>query len=100
MIIAAFKYLMVRKYYGYSIYIHNFTRFDSVFLLKTLVELPNTQIKPVYRDGKILKVGPPFASQRGGLTAPPPPVGRGGPVTIKFDPPSPGGGGPSPSGGG
>lgn len=56
MLIAAFKTIMKRKYYGYNIYFHNFSYFDSIFIVKTLANLPETDIKPVFRDGKLLKL--------------------------------------------
>ena len=45
MILDMFKLLLVRKYYGYKIYIHNLAKFDSTFLLLTLINIPG--IKPV-----------------------------------------------------
>jgi len=56
MIITAFKSLMRRKYRGYNIYFHNFSYFDSIFIIKTLANLPDTQITPNFRDGKLLKL--------------------------------------------
>ena len=60
MILAAFKTVMVKKYYGYSIYFHNFSYFDSIFLLKTLIKIPDTKLNPVLRKGKILKLNIQF----------------------------------------
>ena len=56
MITAAFKTLMRRKYRGYNIYFHNFSYFDSIFIIKILANLPDTQITPNFRDGKLLKL--------------------------------------------
>lgn len=33
------KSVMIRKYYDYKVYFHNFSKFDGVFLLKILVGL-------------------------------------------------------------
>jgi hypothetical protein len=54
MVIAAFRMLMVRKYYGYSIYFHNFSEFDSVFIFKTLANLPDVAPRIKFRNGKFL----------------------------------------------
>jgi hypothetical protein len=56
MITEAFKTIMNRKYYGYSVYFHNFSYFDSIFLLKTLANLKDVNVKLIYRDGRIIKV--------------------------------------------
>lgn len=56
MIIAAFRMLMVRKYHGYNIYFHNFSHFDSIFIIKILANIPDTQIALNYREGKLLKL--------------------------------------------
>jgi hypothetical protein len=56
MLIAAFRILMIRKYYGYSIYFHNFSGFDSIFIFKTLVNIPGVDVKINFRNGKLLKL--------------------------------------------
>ena len=33
------KSLIIRKYNGYNVYLHNFSNFDTVFLIKILSEL-------------------------------------------------------------
>jgi hypothetical protein len=60
MIIAAFKTIMLRKYSGYSIYFHNFSNFDAIFILKTLSNIEGVKLKPTYRDGKFLKLSVQF----------------------------------------
>ena len=47
------KYLMVNKYNKYYCYLHNFSYFDSIFLIKTLSNLSN-KIIPIMRDGNII----------------------------------------------
>jgi DNA polymerase type B, organellar and viral len=45
---------MEPKYNNYRIYIHNFSFFDAIFLLRILSELTNINIKPIIRDGRII----------------------------------------------
>ena len=54
MIGALFNELLRRKYASYSIYIHNASNFDLIFLLKYLVSLENARVKPLMRDGKFI----------------------------------------------
>ena len=57
MLEASIKYLLVRKYYGYKLYLHNFSYFDGVFLLKILADMPIINLtKVLIRDGRILKL--------------------------------------------
>jgi len=44
--------ICIRKYKGYKIYLHNFAKFDAIFLIKYLVELGNC--KPIINKGKII----------------------------------------------
>jgi len=55
MIKVAIQSLMFRKYNGYKIYLHNFSHFDGVFLLKIISELSD-DIKPIIRDNKIINI--------------------------------------------
>ena len=50
--------LLNPKYHRHSIYIHNGSSFDSVFLLKTLSKrtLHGVTIDPTYKDGKFLNI--------------------------------------------
>jgi len=52
----ALKSLMFRKYHGYRLYLHNFSQFDSVFLLKNIVHLSN-KVKPFPALAGVLKQG-------------------------------------------
>jgi DNA polymerase type B, organellar and viral len=47
-------YLMRPKYYNYKVYIHNFSFFDAIFLLRIFSELTIFPIKPIMRDGRII----------------------------------------------
>jgi hypothetical protein len=54
MINSALKSIMIRKYNGYRIYIHNMGKFDIIFLLKYLVKLGN--VIPIIHNGKIISI--------------------------------------------
>jgi hypothetical protein len=54
MIIDCFKSILIRKYNGYKIYIHNLGNFDIIFLLKYLVKI--SIINPVIHNGKIISI--------------------------------------------
>ena len=51
----AIKSLMQRRYNGYSIYLHNFSRFDGIFLMKVLTEL-SSRINIIMRESNIISV--------------------------------------------
>jgi hypothetical protein len=53
MLNASIVYLMKRKYHQHKVFIHNFSNFDGIFLLKILSSLSNS-IKPIIRDGEII----------------------------------------------
>lgn len=53
MLECAIKDLMIRKYAGNRVYLHNFSNFDGVFLLRILSNL-SEKIKPIIRDGRII----------------------------------------------
>lgn len=55
-------YLMKRKYNNYRIYLHNFSKFDSVFLISVMSDLSN-QIKPIIREGQIIDLRFKFAQK-------------------------------------
>jgi hypothetical protein len=56
MLEAAMNFLMKRKYNGCRIYLHNFSNFDSVFLINTLDKLSDHTLKPNRRNGKLINV--------------------------------------------
>lgn len=55
MLIAAITLLLRKKYDQYKIYIHNFSHFDSVFMIKVLSNMNLTR-SPIIRDGKIINL--------------------------------------------
>ena len=54
------KYLMRRKYHNYKVYLHNFSRFDAIFLLTVMTDLSD-KIYPVMRDGRFIDLKLTFA---------------------------------------
>lgn len=56
MLISSLKHLMRPKYHNYKVYIHNFSFFDAIFLLRIISELTNLPIKPIIRDGRIIEL--------------------------------------------
>jgi hypothetical protein len=55
MLISSIKFLMKRKYNNYRVYFHNFSMFDSVFLINTLSNL-GVKITPIIKDGNIIQI--------------------------------------------
>jgi hypothetical protein len=55
MLEAAINSLFRRKYHLYKVYIHNFSYFDSVFMLRVLSNM-NIKITPIIRDGRIINL--------------------------------------------
>lgn len=53
MLRTSINYLMQRKYHQYKVYLHNFSYFDGVFLLRILSSLGDS-VKPIIRDSKII----------------------------------------------
>jgi DNA polymerase type B, organellar and viral len=54
LIITALKSILVRKYNGFNVYIHNMAKFDIIFLLKYLVKLGN--VVPIIHNGRIISI--------------------------------------------
>jgi hypothetical protein len=53
----AILYTLHRKYNGYRVYIHNFSRFDAAFLLRIMAKMKECQIKRILkRDSKIIDI--------------------------------------------
>lgn len=50
----AFTYVLTPSNNKTSIYFHNFSGFDSIFLLKTLVNMENVKGSPIFREGKLI----------------------------------------------
>jgi hypothetical protein len=55
MLEASIKYLMKRKYHNYKIYLHNWSYFDGVFILKLLSNLSD-KITIKKREGRLIDV--------------------------------------------
>jgi hypothetical protein len=51
-----FEKLLTKSNNNSLIYVHNFSKFDSIFLLKTLANKLPVKLHPIYRDGKIIKL--------------------------------------------
>jgi DNA polymerase type B, organellar and viral len=54
MIISALKSILIRKYNGYNIYIHNMAKFDIIFLFKYLIEIGS--VTPIIHNGRIISI--------------------------------------------
>ena len=65
MLVSAILSIMRRKYNGYKVYLHNFSRFDGVFLLK-IFALVSDEIIPVIRDDKIIELRLKYGLDREG----------------------------------
>lgn len=55
MLKVAIESIMKQQYKGYIVYLHNFSYFDGVFLMKILSSL-NVNIKPIIREGRLIDV--------------------------------------------
>ena len=55
MLVAAINTLLRKKYNQYKIYIHNFSNFDSIFMLKVLSSM-DLKIRPIIRDGRMIEL--------------------------------------------
>jgi hypothetical protein len=53
-ILAALKSILLRKYNGFNIYIHNMANFDIIFLMKYLVTVGS--INPIIHNGRIISI--------------------------------------------
>nr|QWO71398.1 DNA polymerase [Termitomyces sp. T32] len=56
MLKSAIVSIMTPKYQNYRVYVHNFSHFDGIFLLRILSELTEFNIKPVIREGRIINL--------------------------------------------
>jgi len=54
MVIAAMKTIMIRKYKNYKIYLHNFAKFDNIFLFKILANLG--LVSPIIHKGRFISL--------------------------------------------
>jgi len=62
MLRASITNLMKRKYHNYRIYLHNFSKFDAVFLLTVMTDLSD-QVKPIMRNGQFIDLRFKFAKK-------------------------------------
>jgi hypothetical protein len=56
MLLAALTYLFKTKYHGKTIYFHNFSFFDGIFVLNKLVSGKDINIKPTLKDGQMINI--------------------------------------------
>ena len=56
MLEACLRSILIRKYYGYKLYLHNFSHFDGVFLLKILANMKAIEVEVIRRDSRLIKV--------------------------------------------
>lgn len=54
MLEACIKSLLVSKYNGYKIYVHNLSNFYSIFLMRILVKLGEE--KPIINKGRLISI--------------------------------------------
>nr|YP_009487185.1 hypothetical protein [Russula compacta]AWB36087.1 hypothetical protein [Russula compacta] len=54
MLISALKSILIRKYNGYKIYLHNLSKFDIIFLFKYLIKLGT--VKPIIHNNRIISI--------------------------------------------
>ena len=40
----------------YKVYIHNFSNFDSIFILRVFIKYESLTIRPIIRDGRIIEL--------------------------------------------
>nr|YP_010130189.1 hypothetical protein KQ422_mgp109 [Clavaria fumosa]QPZ51091.1 hypothetical protein [Clavaria fumosa] len=48
------KWLMRKKYNKYKIYLHNFSYFDGIFIIKILASLTTITLNPIIKNGRII----------------------------------------------
>ena len=54
MILDCLNSILIRKYNGYKVYLHNLAKFDIIFLLKYLVKV--AKLKPIIHNGRIISL--------------------------------------------
>jgi len=55
--------LIDKKYNGFKVYLHNFSKFDAVFMLRILAEMAVTNksiLKPIINEGNLINIELPF----------------------------------------
>jgi hypothetical protein len=57
MLRASIKFILKIKYNKHRVYLHNFSYFDGIFLMREIISLTGSdQIKPVIKDGRIINL--------------------------------------------
>src|SRR6266852_1020252 len=62
MILDCLKSIMIRKYNGYKVYVHNLAKFDIIFLLKYLVKIGSVQ--PIIHKDRIITLGVNYGNNK------------------------------------
>lgn len=62
MLLESVKSIMQRKYNKYKVYLHNFSYFDGIFLLRVLTMLSNN-IKPTIKDNNLININFKFGEK-------------------------------------
>jgi len=63
MLKASVLFILKRKYNGHRVYLHNFSYFDGIFLIKIISDLVSSEsINPVIRDNRIINLKVNFNS--------------------------------------
>jgi hypothetical protein len=58
------QFIFKRKYNKHRVYLHNFSYFDGIFLMKSISNIVNSNyIKPIIRDGRIINLKVEFYSK-------------------------------------
>ena len=64
MLKASIQFILKRKYNKNRVYLHNFSYFDGIFLMKALSNIvKSNNIKPIIRDGRIINLKLEFYSK-------------------------------------
>jgi DNA polymerase type B, organellar and viral len=63
MILDCLNSILIRKYNGYKVYIHNMAKFDIIFLLKYLVKVGI--IHPIIHNGRIISININYGENNG-----------------------------------
>ena len=50
------EYLIERSKYTRTVYVHNLSNFDSIFFLKYLAQIPDSNLKILMRDGRFIQI--------------------------------------------
>lgn len=64
MLKASIEFILKRKYNKHRVYLHNFSYFDGIFLMKAISSIVSSNyIKPIIRDGRIINLRVEFYSK-------------------------------------